>query len=63
MTIPQFDQDMARIKATKIQHDNGYHLSPYDVKKFNDAVDRILQLMQAVNKKASNPGIDNTPIK
>lgn len=41
MNIPQFDQDLATLKATQIQFENGYHLSDKDLQDFNDAIRRL----------------------
>lgn len=41
MNIPQIDQDLATIKATHVQFDNGYHLSEADIVAFNQAINRL----------------------
>jgi len=44
MIIPQFDQDIATIKALEIQHRNGYHISEKDYTQFLDAIIAVNQL-------------------
>lgn len=41
MIIPKIDQDLAIIKATQVQFENGYHLTDQDIKDFNRAVDNL----------------------
>lgn len=39
MIIPEYEQNLAKLKAFYIQWSNGYHLSEKDVKEFKDGME------------------------
>lgn len=51
MIIPQFDQDLATMKAFQIQWANGYHFSEKDLKEFNESMERLKEFQILVSGK------------
>jgi hypothetical protein len=49
MNIPQIDQDLATIKATDIQYQNGYTLTDTDLVAFGNAVNRLYRLSKQIH--------------